>query len=615
MRVFCASLATETNTFSPLRTDFSDFEQGLYAPPGSHPDGPTLCSAVFPALRRRARRGEITLLEGTAAWAEPGGLLNQRAWTRLRDEILSQLRDAMPVRAVLLGLHGAMIAERCLDPEGELIEAVRGIVGPDVAVGATFDPHSHLSARRARFADVIVAFKEFPHTDFVETGEDCVALTLAAARGEVRPEISVHDARMIDMLPTHRQPMRGFIDRLRSLERANGVCDGDGRGSDGSEGESHKNGTRENGILSVSVIHGFMAGDSPNLGAKVVVVTDGDRRRGDDLARRLADELFSFRGTTRPRFFSAREALERADSADVSGDDGAARAPVVVADVWDNPGGGVAGDSTILLREALRMRLRSAALATLWDPMAVRLCFAAGEGAVLQLRFGGKTSASAGAPIDARVTVTRLRRNASQRFGDSTVYLGDCAAIRIHGVGEKDDNNGGAVNVNVNHKDNDKDDNGVAVTVNVQDNNTAVNVDDKDDNNGAATVTVNVKNNNGAVNVDDKDDKNGGAVNVHVNGKDDDNDGGGIEVVLNSRRAQTFSPDAFSNMGIDPAKKRVLIVKSSNHFQSAFAPIAADILYAGIDGLYPSDPKKTRYTRLHRPLWPMVEDPHAAESE
>jgi microcystin degradation protein MlrC len=71
-----ASLATETNTYSPLRTDFADFEQSFYATPGSHPETPTLCSAVFPALRRRASCGEIELIEGTAAWAEPGGLVN-----------------------------------------------------------------------------------------------------------------------------------------------------------------------------------------------------------------------------------------------------------------------------------------------------------------------------------------------------------------------------------------------------------------------------------------------------------------------------------------------------------------------------------------------------------
>lgn len=486
MRVFCASIATECNTFSPLRADFTDFQQSFYAPPGSHPESPTLCSAVFPVLRRRARAGEIELIEGTATWAEPGGIVNARTWDRLRDEVLDQLRAALPVDAVVLGLHGAMIADNCVDCEGTLIEAMRRIVGPDVRIGVTFDPHSHLSAKRHENADIITVFKEFPHTDFVETAEACVDLTLRAAKGEIAPEISVFDVRMMDVLPTSRAPMRGFVDRMRALE-ADGTA------------------------LSVSAIHGFMAGDSPDLGARTIVITDRDRVRGDRLARDLGTELFSLRGRTRPDFLTAHDALTAAMAAP--------KGPVVIADVWDNPGGGVAGDSTIILREALRMGLRGIAFGTIWDPMAVRLCHAAGEGARIKLRFGGKTSDAAGDPVDAEVTVRRLRRDAVQSFGSSVVPLGDCAVIKTQG----------------------------------------------------------------------------------------------IEIVLNSNRAQAFSPDLFTNLGVDIATKQALVVKSTNHFHGAFVKVASQILYAAVNGPYPSDPRRNAYRRLIRPIWPIVENPHQME--
>lgn len=486
MRVFCASIATETNTFSPLRTDFSDFAQSFYAGPGEHPETPTLCSAIFPALRARAAKGEISLTEGTAAWAEPGGLLNKNTWVRLRDEVLDQLRVALPIDVVVLGLHGAMIADGHVDCEGELIEAVRQIVGQTAHIGVTFDPHSHLSERRVSNADVITVFKEFPHTDFVETGEACVDLTLRAARGEIAPVISIFDVRMIDILPTSQAPMRGFVDKMMALEIS---------------GE----------ILSASAIHGFMAGDSPDLGAKIIVVTDADKPKGDKIAQRLGQELFSFRGTTKPDFMPVEVALTKATEAE-SG-------PIVVADVWDNPGGGVAGDSTIMLRKAIDMKLTSVALGTIWDPMAVRLCHAAGVGATLDLRFGGKTSAHAGLPIDATVTIQRIAKNAVQSFGTSVVPLGDCAVIRL----------------------------------------------------------------------------------------------GGIDVVLNSNRAQAFSPDLFSNLGIDPTSRRILIVKSTNHFHGAFAKVAAEILYAAVDGPYPHDPTKTKYMQLTRPIWPIVDAPFTEE--
>jgi microcystin degradation protein MlrC len=78
---------------------------------------------------------------------------------------------------------------------------------------------------------------------------------------------------------------------------------------------------------------------------------------------------------------------------------------VVVADVADNPGGGAAADSTFILREVLHRNLKNVALAAIWDPAAVDLARAAGEGASLDLRIGGKTSPYSGDPVDLRVTV------------------------------------------------------------------------------------------------------------------------------------------------------------------------------------------------------------------
>lgn len=482
-RVFIGSVATETNTFSPLRTDLQDFKDSFYAPAGHHPCTPTLCSAVYPAARARAAELNWQIVEGTASWAEPGGMVNQKTWEFLRDQLLAELRAAMPVDIVLLGLHGAMVAQDCLDCEGELLAEVRAIVGPDVVVGATFDPHSHLTAARVENATVLTVFKEFPHTDFVTTAEDLVDLAHRTATGQIAPKICTFDCRMIEIFPTSHQPMRGFVDRIRALE---------GR----------------DGILSISVIHGFMAGDVPALGSRLMVIADDDRTAGDALAKALGMELFDMRGTTRPEFQSPDDALGAAERA-TSG-------PVVVADVWDNPGGGVPGDSTIILRAVMDRGIDDAALASIWDPIAVRTCFSAGEGARLKLRFGAKMSADGGAPIDAEVKVVRTMRDAVQSFGQSVVPLGDAVWIQL----------------------------------------------------------------------------------------------AGIDVILNSVRSQVFNPDVFSNFGIDPVAKRLLVVKSTNHFHDAFSRIASEILYAAVSGPYPNDPKTNNYTHLKRSIWPLVENPH-----
>jgi microcystin degradation protein MlrC len=483
LRVFAASLATETNTFSPIPTDLSSFYGTFYAPPGQHPDTPTLCSAPIVVARRRSREEGFTLIEGTATWAEPAGIVSRVTYETLRDEILGQLRAVLPVDAVILGLHGAMIAHGYDDCEGDLVERIRGIVGPNVVVASEFDPHCHLTEKRLANLDLQIMFKEVPHTDFADRAEELVDLALRMARKEIRPHVAVYDCRLIEMLPTSRQPMRGYVDRIKALE-----------GKDG--------------VLSISVVHGFSAADVPDVGAKIIVITDNRPEFGNQLARRLGEELFAMRGTTGHKYLAIDDAIDEALAAPAG--------PVVLTDVWDNPGGGTAGDATFVLRRFVERGVKDVAFGTIWDPLAVKLCMAAGVGAKMPLRIGAKLAPRHGQPVDADVTVTSVVPNAIQHFRDSVVPLGDSAAVEFDG----------------------------------------------------------------------------------------------IEVILNSNRAQSFEPDLFSNLGIDPLKKKMLVLKSANHFFGAFSRIASKIIYIDAGGPYPGNPRKVEYKKLKRPIWPLDPDPH-----
>lgn len=489
MRIFTASLATETNTFSPIPTDRASFEMAFYAAPGEHPETPTLCSSPMVVLRRRAKTYGLTVIEGTATWAEPGGLVQRQAYEDLRDEILAQLSAALPVDAVILGLHGAMVAQGYDDCEGDLLARVRDIVGPGVVVAAELDPHSHLTPKRVAASDILACFLEFPHTDFYERGEHLVDLALAAARGEIKPVMSTFDCRMIAVLPTSREPMRSFVDRIVSLQ-----------GKDG--------------VLSVSVVHGFMAADVAEMGTQIVVVTDNDRDKGDALAKALGMELFAMRDKAVMTMVGVSEGIDQAVAAHAANP----AKPAVIADVWDNPGGGVAGDGTVILRRLIARNIERVGVATIWDPVAVTFCRAAGEGAVIKLRFGGKAGPLAGEPIDAKVKVLKVATEGWQSFGQSRVTLGPAALVRL-----------------------------------------------------------------------------------------EDSE---IDVILNTNRTQAFEPDIFTNLGLDPLAKDILLVKSTNHFYAGFVPIAAEVIYVSAPSSYPSDPARTDYTKLSRPIWPRVADPH-----
>lgn len=157
MRLFSATIATETNTFSPLPTSLEAYRENVFLRPGEHPEAsPLMCTAPLWVMRRRAAAEGFTLIEGSCFAASPAGYTNQADYQFMRDEILAQVKAALPLDGVLLGLHGAMVAHGYDDVEGDVVARVRAIVGEDCKIGVELDPHCHLTIKRVRFADMIV---------------------------------------------------------------------------------------------------------------------------------------------------------------------------------------------------------------------------------------------------------------------------------------------------------------------------------------------------------------------------------------------------------------------------------------------------------------------------
>lgn len=402
MRVFTAALATETNTFAPVPTGLASFKDREYFPAGQHPDHITGSAGPLWALREVSAAKGWTVIEGMVASAQPGGTTTRQAYETLRDELLSDLRAALPVDMALIGLHGAMVADGYDDCEGDLLARVRALVGPDAVVGAEIDPHNHLSKAMVQHADVLVSFKEYPHTDVLERGRELVALCEATAQRRIRPVAAVVDCRMVVPFHTTRQPARGLVDRIQAME-----------GHDG--------------VLSISLTHGFSLGDVPDMGTKVLVYCDGNAAKAQTLARTLADEIIGLRDQLAVRYLSIDEALDAALAFD--------GAPVVLADRADNPGSGAPGDSTFILRRMLERGIVNAAIGPIWDPVAVRIAFDAGVGARLMLRIGGKIGPLSGDPLDLDCSIKALQHDLVMTgLAGAPTPMGDCALVETNGI-------------------------------------------------------------------------------------------------------------------------------------------------------------------------------------
>lgn len=486
MKLFTASLATETNTFSPMPTSLKSFAVARH---GDYSTYPPFADSVVALFGRLARERGWEVAESLIAAAEPAGKTLKHVYEAFRDEILADLRAAIPVDGVLLDLHGAMVADGYDDCEGDLIGRVRQIVGPAVPIGVELDLHCHISRAMCDNATAIITYKEYPHTDFAERGIELFNLIALAIEGRVRPTIGTFDCQMIGLFYPTAEPMKSFVARMKALEG-------------------------KYGVLSVSLAHCFPWGDVPDLGAKMLVVTDNDPVQAATVAEMLGRELYAMRQTVYPRYLGIDAALDEALQLGAGADK-----PVVLADVSDNSGGGAPGDSTFVLRRMLERKIDNAALGCIWDPVAVSVAMDAGVGARLPLRVGGKMGAMSGDPLDLLVTVTGIAEDAVQYFGPDeskqTVLLG-------HSVG------------------------------------------------------LNVE---------------------------------GIAIVLISIRTQTFSPHVFTNVGIDPHTKRILVVKSTQHFYARFAPIAAHVRYISAPGAVQPDFTAIPYQFASRNRYPLVADP------
>lgn len=87
---------------------------------------------------------------------------------------------------------------------------------------------------------------------------------------------------------------------------------------------------------------------------------------------------------------------------------------------------------------------------------------------------------------------------------------------------------------------------------------------------------------------------------------------GGIDIGVCARRIQTFSPDAFTGLGIDLSGKRIVAVKSSHHFHARFAPIADRVIHVATPGAMPMTFATMPYTKRDGDYYPRIDDPLGA---
>ena len=416
MRIAIGGFQHETNTFAPSKATWDDFVAGGGWPAmvSGHAMFAAVAGANMPiaGFIAAAQAHQHTLLPTTWCSASPSAQVTEDAYERIADLIIGGIRKAMPVDAVYLDLHGAMVAEHLDDGEGEILQRVRALVGPSIPVVASLDLHANVTSAMVAQADALVAYRTYPHVDMAETGARAFVLLQRRLDGQPREKVAMR--RIPYLMPlcwqsTDLEPAKGLYNQVGALEQAHA-------------GE----------LTSMSFATGFPAADFPQCGPVVLAYAPTQSaadHAADTLAKSVLAAEQSFAGTLYDPDAAVLHAMALATQAGK---------PIVIADTQDNPGAGGNSDTTGILRALIRHHAKGAALGLIVDSEAALAAHAAGVGSTIHLQLGGKSGIEGDAPLDASFVVESLSNGKFDATGPFYrgfhLDLGPCACLRINDI-------------------------------------------------------------------------------------------------------------------------------------------------------------------------------------
>lgn len=363
-RIAIAGLAIESSTFSPAVTHEDAFrartgEDIFSYYPFMAPDSGIIDRAVWlPTLRGHAM---------------PGGIVTREAYESLVTKTLDLLKETLPLDGLFFDIHGAMSVQGLDDPEGDFLMRIRDVVGTDVLISTSMDPHGSVTHRLAQNTDLITCYRLSPHEDAIETKKRAVINLLdRLENGKGKPAYKAW-IRVPILLPgeqtsTRIEPGKTLTGQIPGL-------------------------LEEDKVIDASVWLSYPWADAPRNHGVVMAYGD-DKEAVARVAEKLAHHFWNVRKEF--DFVAPTTYLDNALAQALASD----KKPFIISDMGDNPTAGGAGDVTWTLHELFkRPEFRSSGNKTLIyasipGPELVRQAIEAG--------VGGQVDGMAGAEVDNR---------------------------------------------------------------------------------------------------------------------------------------------------------------------------------------------------------------------
>jgi microcystin degradation protein MlrC len=412
-RIAIGGFLHETNTFAPTKATYADFVHG-----GGWP-AMTKGADVLKTMRNinvglagfveQAEARGWELVPTIFSAASPSAHVTEDAYERIAEVIVDGIKNAGPLDAVYLDLHGAMASEHLDDGEGEILGRVRRLIGNDIPLLASLDLHANVTPEMVEQADALIAYRTYPHVDMADTGRAAahhLALLLGTGRKLAKAFRQLPFLIPISWQCTNDQPAKGIYQKLATLQ--------------------------SEAVPTLSFCPGFPAADFFHCGPSVFAygATQAD---ADAAADKLAALIESHEGDFDGRIYTPDEGVRHAMELATR-----AKRPIIIADTQDNPGAGGDSDTTGMLRALVRNKASRAAIGAIYDPASASAAHAAGVGAIVALALGGKSGIPGDGPYEENFTVEKLSDGKfvalGPYFGGRDMDMGPSACLRIDDV-------------------------------------------------------------------------------------------------------------------------------------------------------------------------------------
>lgn len=381
-KIVIARFNHETNTFSPIETPLDAFKPMWNEDAYRDQKGARTAMGAFLDIAESIPGA--TVITPVAAMAYPSGTVDAEAFDAICASILAAVEEGCD--AIMLDLHGAMVARQADDGEGVLLQKIRQIA-PDVPMCVALDLHGNVTQKMVDNCDIIVGFKTYPHIDMYETGAHAGRLLVDMLQRRIAPVMTWRQLPLLShtlMSNTSASAMQRAVDAAIAAES-------------------------EPGILAVSVMAGFSLADFKDAGVSVVVVANREPAHAEQVATRIADLIWN----ERQGFVYAGEPLNQSLQRAKELAAGPGKGPVLLLDHSDNVMSGGSCDTMDVLQAALAAGLTDIAVGPIWDPEAVEELVRAGVGKTATVALGNKTVLKAQGLTKQAPVLTGVVRNIS----------------------------------------------------------------------------------------------------------------------------------------------------------------------------------------------------------